>query len=383
MKIAVIGAFQTKYGEHWDKSIYDLLAQSQLGALADAKIKAEEIDSIFTGNMCSETFCGQKHLGAIAANILNINIPSIGVESTCASGSIALREGIMSILSGQSEVVITSGVEKMTDVDAHAATTALLGAGYREQEGISGISFPGLFALISRVYMEKYKITKKQMAHVSVKNHDNAFLNPHAHLKKKITINDVISSPTVADPLSLLDCSPICDGSASLILSTPEFAKKRNLKAVFIIASALSTDSLSICNRENLTSFDATKQAGKAAYEMAKIKPTDIDVVELHDAFSTSEIISLEDLGFFKPGTAMQETIKGKTKLNSKLPVNPSGGLKAKGHPVGATGMGQAVEVVDQLRGRCEQRQVKNAETGLTHNMGGAGTTVAVHIFSK
>ena len=383
MKIAVIGIAQTAYDEFWDKDIYDLLSQSQLDALSNAGISSSDVDAIFTGNMCAGSFGGQRHLGAVAAEILNVNVPSMRVEGACASGALAISSGIAAIQSGQAEVVVVNGVEKMSDVNIEQATTALMGAGFLDQELFAGASFPGLFALISRLYMNKFGVTREQLAHVSVKSHKNGMLNPHAFLRKAITVDDVLKASMVADPLSLFDCSPMCDGAASLVLSTPEFAKKKGLSSIYIVASATAMDCVGLGNRSDLTSFDANKQAAQKAYKMAGITSEDIDVIELHDAFSMSEIIALEDLGFFEKGTAVFATVDGKTEINSMISVNPSGGLKAKGHPVGATGVGQAVEIVKQLRGDCGDYQIKDARIGLAHNMGGAGTTVVVHIFSR
>ncbi len=371
MKIAVIGASCTKFGELWDKSLQDLLAESQIKALQDAKIKPEQIDAIFTGNMCAGIFSGQLHLGAMATEILNINCPSNVIEGACASGGLALRAGIMTIKSGQAQVVLVNGVEKMTDLDPQQITTGLMAAANIEQELFAGATFPGLNALIARAYMHKLGLTRKQLAQVSINNHKNAILNPLAHFQKEITIQTVLNSQIIADPLTVFDCAPISDGAASLILSTPEFAKKHFKKSpekiIYITGSGQATDTLSLSKRESLIEFKANQIAAKKAYEIASIIPNDVDVAELHDAFTITQIISMHDLGFEK----------------TKPCVNPSGGLKAKGHPVGATGISQAYEIVMQLRNECGPRQVKNAKIGLTQNMGGCGSTSVVHIFSR
>ena len=379
MKIAVIGIAQTKFGELWDKSLYDLLAQAQLQALADAGIEPEAIDQIFTGNMCAELLSGQAHLGAIAADILGINVPSVRIEGACASGGLALRAGITALVSGTAEVVLVNGVEKLTDASSNNVATALMGASVQEIEQSVGASFPGLFALITRIYMHQFGLTRSHLAQVSVKNHKNGVLNPLAHFRKEVSLEEVLQSPMIADPLSLLDCSPISDGAASILLSTPEFAQKRGLSPIFIIASAEALDSVSLSNRRSLVAFKATQDAAQKAYAMAALTPEEIDLVELHDAFTMAEIMSLEDLGFYEKGQAAHVLAAGSTRLM----VNPSGGLKARGHPVGATGVAQAVEVVRQLRGQCGPRQVHNAQIGMTHNMGGAGTCAVVHLFSK
>ena len=226
MKIAVIGAACTKFGELWDKSLQDLLAESQLKAIEDAQILPSQIDAIFTGNMCAGIFSGQLHLGGMAAEILNLNVPSSTIEGACASGGLAIRAGIASIESGQAEVVLVNGVEKMTDLDSNQTSTGLMGAGSEEHEHFFGATFPGLNALITRAYMHEFGLTRNQLACVSVKNHKHGNLNPLAHFQKEITIQDVVNSQIVADPLTVFDCPPITDGAVSLILCTPEFTKK-------------------------------------------------------------------------------------------------------------------------------------------------------------
>lgn len=388
MKIAVIGISCTKFKEHWDKSLQDLLAQAQLEAIKDAKIFPQQIEAIFTGNMCSGIFSGQLHLGSMAAENLSLNTPSTVIEGACASGGLALRAGILAIQSGLHNVVMVNGVEKMTDLDTEQITTGLMAAANEEYEHSVGATFAGLNALIAKRYMYEFGLTREQLAAVSIKNHKNGALNPLAHFQKEICIKNILTSTIIADPLTIFDCAPISDGAASIILSTPEFAKKLlekrpDQKIVYIIGSAQASDTLALNCREKLTEFKANKIAAQIAYEMSNITPQQIDLAEIHDGFSITEIISLEDLGFFETGTAGKATENGETSLNSKISINPSGGLKAKGHPVGATGISQAYEVVIQLRGQAGERQVKNAKVGLTHNMGGCGTTSVVHIFSK
>ena len=388
MKIAVLGASCTKFGELWNMSLQDLLAEAQLKALKDAHIGNKEIDAIFTGNMCAGMFSGQLHLGSMASEILNTQCPSTTVEGACASGGLALRAGIMALESGHADVVLVNGVEKMTDIPADKVNTALMAGASEEQELFVGATFAGLNALIAQVYMNEYGLSRQHLAAVSVKNHEHGSNNPLAHFQKKITVNDVLNSSLIASPLTIFDCAPISDGAASLVLSTYEFAQKHvaknpDVKVVYIVGSGQASDTLSLAKRKCLTEFKATQKAALSAFNMAGIKPQDIDVVELHDGFSITEIISLEDLGFFEKGTAAKATVEGKTRLESQLPVNPSGGLKAKGHPVGATGVSQAYEIVMQLRGECGKRQVDGTSIGLTHNLGGCGATAVVHIFSK
>ena len=379
MKVPILGVSCTKFGEWWNKSLSDLLAEAAYGALADASLLPKDIDSVFVANMCGEFFSGQGHLGSLVAHILNRNVPSFRIESACASGGAALAAGVQAILSGNAQVVLVCGVEKMTDFNNGYITDGLMAAADRESEFFAGATIPGLFALIARYYMHTYGVERSQVAAVSVKNHAHALLNPLAHLSKKITVDDVLAAPMVADPLGLLDCSPVSDGAAAIILSSADFAKKKGL--VSVVASSLATDTLLIGQRSSWTSFKATQLAAQKAYAVAGLSPDDIDIVELHDAFSMAEVIALEDLGFFMQGFGWQGALEKMTYLRGSLPVNVSGGLKAKGHPIGATGVAQGVEIVLQLRHQAGARQVADASVGLTHNMGGVGTSVAVHIF--
>ncbi len=383
MNVAVIGVGHTKFGELWDQSINDLLAHAQLEAFADARLKPQAIDEIYTANMCAGMIEGQLHLGALAAEVIGVDLPATRIEAACVSGSLALRAGMMAIASKQAEVVLVSGVEKMTDVSNDVIATTLFGASDVEAEKYTGVTFPGLFAMITRSYFHKYGITRKDLAHVSVKNHAHAALNPLAHLRKSITHEQVLASSMVADPLSLLDCSLVSDGAAAVVLCSKEFAEKNNYTPIYITGSGASVDSIHLAARDDITTFQATNKAAQKAFAMAGVTPDDIDVLEVHDAFTMAEIMAVEDLGFVEKGKGAHAIASGEMNLDGRLPTNPSGGLKAKGHPVGATGVAQAVEIVKQLRGECGQRQVDNAKIGLTHNVGGIGTTVAVHIFQK
>lgn len=365
MKIPVLGIACTKFGELWHQSLSDLLAQAEYEALADAHLVPQDIEMIVTANMGASVWSGQGHLGAVSSDILGIDVPAVRIEAACGSGGAALAAGVMAIMSGAARTVMICGVEKMTDVDPAQITAGLMNACLRDGDAFSGASFVSLFALVSQQYFLQYGIGREQLAKVSVKNHTHALNNPLAHLHKKITIEDVLRSPMIADPLSLLDCSPISDGAACIILGAPGSAAQ----GVNLIASAQATDTMSLAARPTLTSFAATRKAAKLAYAQAGITPENINVAEVHDAFTMAELIALEDLGFCAPGTA------GYTNLT--IPVNLSGGLKAKGHPIGATGVAQAVEMVKYLRASSVNC------VGLTHNMGGIGTTVAVHIFEK
>lgn len=383
MKVAVLGVGLTKFGELWDKSLTDLLAESQRAALRDADLKPTDIDTIFTGNMCAKSFANQGNLGALAAQVLNINVPSTVLGGECASGGLALRAAISAIESGFAKVVLVNGVEKMTDVSSVQATTGLMAAASAEWELFHGATFPSLIAMVARLYMDRYGLTREELAAVSVQNHENGALNPYAHLQRAITKEHVLNSPMVADPLTLFDCSPVSDGAASVIVAREDVAKKLGKDCVFVVGSGQATDKLVLTERDDLLTWKANQLAAQAAYEMAGIGPQDIDIAELHDGFSIVQILSFEDLGFCKKGEGGKKIARGQTSLRSDQPINTSGGLKSRGHPVGATGVAQIVEVVNQLRGRCGQRQVDGARIGLTHNVGGAGSSVVVHIFQR
>ncbi len=388
MKIGIVGIGCTPFGELWEHGLYELLAQAQHQALADAQLSTQQIGTIITSNMCASMLSGQGHLGAMAAESIGCSCPSVTVEAACASGGVALRQALTIIEAGHAEIVMVNGVEKMTDVMAPEATTALMAASHEEYEHFAGATFAGLNALIARLYMQAYGISKQQLATVSIKNHKHATTNPLAHFQKEITLADYLKAPLVADPLSILDCSPLSDGATSLIICSQDFAKSYAQKhpdkpLVYIIGSGQATDSLTLTKRETLLSFKATTQAAQQAYNQAGVSPCDIHAAEVHDAFTIIELIGLEDLGLYPKGQAGLATEQGDTMLGGKQPVNVSGGLKAKGHPIGASGLSQIYELTMQLRGHGGKRQVPQAQLGLAQNMGGCGTTSVVHILSN
>lgn len=383
MKVGVLGIGITKFGEIWNKGLKELLLDAQLAALNDAKIAPEQIDSIYTGNMLCGPLSGQLHLGAMAAENLNLDKPSVRVEGACASGSLALREGVQAIKSGQAEIVMVNGVEKMTDVDTGQVTTALMGAGDEELEGFNGLTFPGLYALMAKAYMSKYpKLTRDLLAEVAVKNHFHGARNSYCQFRKEIKKETVKNATMVADPLTLFDCSPITDGAATIILANEKIAKKLNTD-IFITGSGLANDTLSLARRNTLTAIPAGAKAAASAYAQAGISAEHVDFAEVHDCFTIAEVMAVEALGFAKQGEAYKLYENKETYFDGKHPINTSGGLKACGHPVGATGIKQAVEATMQLRGEAKDRQVKNAEVGVTHNVGGSGATACVHVFRK
>ncbi len=378
-EVAVIGCGMTKFGELWAKSLRDIFVEAALKSIDDANI--DHIDSMYVGSMTPGLFVGQEHIGALMADYLGVApIPAVRVESACCSGGMALRLGFFEIASGISDFVLVGGVEKMTD--GADVTYALASAADQEYEVYQGITFPGLYAMIAKAHMHHYGTTRKQLAAVSVKNHYNGSFNPNAQFPKEVTIEQVINATLVADPLTILDSSPVSDGAACVILTSLDLAKKSNKPVIKIIGSGAATDTLALHDREDITSLKAVKYSAESAYKMAGIKPSDVSFAEVHDCFSIAEICIIEELGFVKKGKGGPFTEKGNTSLEGKIPVNPSGGLKSKGHPVGATGIAQVVEVVEQLKGNVGKRQVKNAKIGLAQNMGGSGASSVVHIFT-
>jgi acetyl-CoA C-acetyltransferase len=381
-EVAVIGVGMTKWGELWEKSLREIFVETALIALDDAGV--DRIDSMYVGSMSSGIFVGQEHIASLLADYLGqLPIPSTRVETACASGGLALRLGFMEVASGVSDVVLAGGIEKMTDVNGYQATYALGTAADQEYEGYHGITFPGLYALIARAHMEKYGTTREQLAMVAVKNHYNGSKNPLAQFPFEVTVDAVLNSVLIADPLRILDCSPITDGAAAVVICPVEMARKMKKPIIKIIGTGHATDTIALSSRKDITWLEATYQAAKQAYDMAEKKPEDMDLIEVHDCFTIAEICVLEALGVVEKGEGGKAVEQGITSLNGKIPVNTSGGLKAKGHPVGATGAAQVVELVKQLRGEAGERQVKEARIGMAQNMGGSGGSSVVHIFER
>lgn len=383
MKVAIIGVGLTKFGELWESSFSQLFVEAGANAIKDANIDGKDIEAIFVGNMSGGRFIDQEHVSSLIADHAGLNpLPSTRVEAACASGGLALRQGVISILSGFHDMVVVGGVEKMTDVLIGQITQTLATAADSEWETFLGMTFPGLYAMMARKHMQEFGTTREQLAMVSVKNHANAKHNPYAQFHFDVTVEDVLNSPMVADPLRLLDCSPITDGAACVILASEKRAKEFTDSPVYITGSGQASDTIALHNRENIAVVDATVNASKEAYRRANVEPGDIQAAEVHDAFTIGEILAIEGLGFVDIGKGGKATEEGITQIGGKIPVNTSGGLKAKGHPVGATGVAQAVEITLQLRGQAKGRQT-DADVGLSHNIGGSGGTAVVHIYEK
>jgi len=361
-EISLISFGQTKFGEWWNKSLRDLLGEAVDAALASAPCTALDIDFIVVANMLGESMNGQAHLGALTSSLLPHRPPAIRVEAACASGSVAMHTACALLESGRAETILVVGAEKMTDASTEEITTGLMGAADSERDAPSGLTFPGIFGLIAQRYMHEFGLTRQQLNLVSALHHANAITNPFAQFRAAMTPDQIGASALVADPLRLLDCSPVSDGAAACLLST------KHRSDLTLAASQLSTDTVSIADRPTITSFAATKDAAMRACEEANIEPQQIAHLELHDCFSIAALIALEDLGFAEPGNGIRWY-----EQPGQMTVNGSGGLKACGHPVAATGIKQIIDIGKQLR-------ASGNPYGMAHNFGGAGATCAVHI---
>ncbi len=383
--VSIISAGMSKFGKREGLLAREIFSEAVKEAF-DRCPKLEpknDIKAMFIGHM-GEAYEHQGHTGASNADWAGlIGIPATRTEAACASSGAALRSGIYAVMSGLADVVLVGGAEKMTHRSTAEVTEFLAMASDYPFEQWHGITFPGLFALMATAHMNKYGTTEKQMALAAVKNHYHGSLNPKAHLQKEITAETVLTSRYVAWPLKLYDCSLITDGASCIILTKPELASKYTDAPVSIIGSGQASDTIGLYERKSFTSLQATRLAAKTAYEMANTKPADINLAEVHDCFTFAELMAYEDLGFCNEGEGGKLVESGETRLGGKIPVNTSGGLKAKGHPVGATGTAQAYEIYLQLTGQAGKRQVKDAKVGLTHNVGGSGATAAVHIYRR
>lgn len=381
-KVCLIGAGSTKYGK-LDDSIADITTQASVAAIESAGISPKDVKAGYISNVFGVAD-KQVHIGPVLMSNLGISDrPSVSIESACGSGSVSFREAYANVAAGFYDCLVVTGVEKVTHTGTEWTTTYFAYCSEFFYEGMAGASFPGLFASMARAYLSEFDATEEDFARVAVKNHENGVMNPKAHLQKKITVDDVMNSAVVASPLKLYDCCPFSDGASSAILCSEKFAKEHGKDYVEVIGSGRGGSPAALQGREHMTTIPSTKIAAKAAYEMAGITPKDVDFAEVHDCFTIAEVVDTEDLGFFEKGKGVQAVREDRTKLNSDISINPSGGLKSKGHPIGATGVGQVVEVFDQLMGNAGDRTVRDAKIGLTHNFGATGASCAVHIFQR
>ncbi len=382
-EVAIVGAAETKFGKS-ELSYRELAVEAARAALEDAGAELAQVEALFLGSYSPGTFVHQEHVAPLIAAELGLShVPSTRVENACASGATAFVSGMMAIAAGLYDVVLVVGAEKMTATPVAETTRILAEAADWENESKVGLTFPGAYALMARAYLHKYGYGREILDAVAIKNHANALANPYAQFHKAITTEDIAKSPMVADPLTLYDCSPISDGAAAILLVAADAAGTFAKPAVRVLGFGQASDSLALYRRPDLTTLPAARQAAQRAYRMAGVSPREISLAEVHDCFTIAEIIATEDLGFFQPGEGGEAAKAGATSRDGQIPVNPSGGLKAKGHPVGATGVGQLVEATFQLRGEAGERQIDGAELALTHNVGGSGATCVVTILGR
>ncbi len=381
-EIAIIGIGQTQVGEHWDKSLRILAGEAILSALADAR--RESVDALFVGNMLSGSANHQQHLGALIADWVGLRYTeAIRIEAACGSGASALRAGLLAVGSGEMESAVVVGVEKMTDSPSAEVTAALASASDADWELEQGLSFVALNALIMRRYMYEYGWKHADFAGFSINAHANGVHNPHARFQEAITEADYHRASMIADPINLLDASPMGDGAAALVLVPAETLAGNHYPVITIAGSAAATNSIAVHGRFDSLWLSAAEKTAKEAYAQAGVTPDDIDVFELHDAFSIMAALSLEASGFAERGQGPRLALEGQIGPQGKVPIATRGGLKARGHPVGATGVYQVVEVTQQLRGQAEGTQVDGAQIGMAQNIGGSGSNIVTTILRR
>lgn len=380
-EVFVAGVGSTTFGKHPDVSIESLAANAAAQAILESGVERCRIGALYLGNFISGPLNGKEVLAGIVAERVGLpgNIPCTKVEGACASGGIAFRHAWMAIASGMCDAVLVVGVEKMSHASTAQVTSALNCAMDNEHDGPSGLTFPGLFGLAWRAYAHQYGLTREEVASVVIKNKANGLINPLAQMGATLTVEEIQASPMIADPLQMFDCCPASDGASAVLLTSGALLSANATPRIRVLASSQTSGSPRIAHHADLCTFDATVTAAQRAYAMAGLSAKDIDVVELHDCFSVAEIIDSEDLGLIPRGQGAKWAREQRTAVNGEVAINPSGGLLAKGHPVGATGVGQVYEVVQQLRGT-HPNQVRRARIGMTHNLGGTGVACTVNI---
>jgi acetyl-CoA C-acetyltransferase/acetyl-CoA acyltransferase len=387
-KVAAIGVGMTKFSGKQDKTAVELFAEAAIDAINESSLKPKDIQALFMGNALSDFAEGQSQPQAFVADYIGAyNVPANKYENACASSSAAFRDAFMWVASGFYDIVLVGGAETAAKMGTPLATRTFAMASDSRYEYPAGITFPGVFALLTHLYARKYDVPleklKRQMAQVTVNSHYYGARNPKAQFQKEITIDDVLSSFMVCQPLQLYDCCPFSDGGSAVVLASEEKAKKLTNKPVFVAGVGQASAGNLLSQKEYLPRLRSRELAAAQSYKMAGLSPRDIDVIELHDCFSIATIIALEGLGLFELGKSGEAVEKGDTRIGGRLPVNPSGGLKAKGHPIGATGTAQVYEIVRQLRGECGERQVEGAKIGMTDTLGGDGGTLCNVILKK
>ena len=380
--VAIIGIGQTKVGEHWGVSLRHLALGAVQAAMADAGIM--NADALYVGNMLSGELEGQEHLGALVADFAGLRgIEAFKIEAACGSGAAALRMGYIAVAGGLADIVIAVGVEKMTDTLGPDTTAALAMAADADHEAAHGASFVTINALLMRRYMHEFGYAHQAFAGFPVNAHRNATNNPYAMFSFPLTAEKFVKARMISDPINLLDSSPICDGAAAVVIAPADQAQNLSAAPVRVAASAVGTDTVAVHDRRDPMVLEGAVLSARRAYRQAGIGPADVDLFELHDAFSIMAALSLEAAGFAGRGEGLRLAQEGEIGIHGKIPITTMGGLKARGHPVGATGIYQIVEVVQQLRGLAGANQVPNARLGMAQNIGGSGATVITHVLER
>jgi acetyl-CoA C-acetyltransferase len=379
--VAVIGIGKTVFGALTGRDLRSLAVEAVENALKDAEVSPKQVEAFYLGNFAGPSFVGQNHLAPYVGMAAGFaGIPCTRFEDACASSGAAFFHAWQGVAAGIYDVAVAAGVEKMTSQATPRVAEILAGAGDMAGEGKAGATFPALFAMIARRHMHEYGTTREQLAAVAVKNHANGAKNPLAHMRKVITLQQALAGKPIAEPLTVYDCSLISDGAAAVVIVPLEQAARYNSRYAKVLAVVQTSDHVALDEKADITCFPAVQAAGAKAYAMAGVGPNDIDVAELHDCFTIAEIVASEDLGFAAKGEGGPLAAGGATAIGGRIPINTSGGLKSKGHPVGATGVGQICDVAMQLRGDAGERQVGKHRIGLTQNLGGSGATCVVTI---
>ncbi|WP_049926773.1 thiolase domain-containing protein [Natronomonas moolapensis] len=379
--VHIAGVGMTAFGASPERTARDMFAQAAGEAFDDAGIDPDAVEELFYGNFMGEFAEVQGHQGPLMADVVGVSAPSTRIDSACASSGVAVRHGVNRIRGG-ADVVLVGGSERMKNISTAEGTEALSAAADALWEVKAGVTFPGAYSLMANSYFDEFGGTREDLAHVAVKNHQNALENDLAQFQMAIDVDDVLEAPTVSSPFGLYDCSPMSDGASAALLVSEAFAEEHGLDTdVAITGTGQASDGLALQDRVSIPETPAAVEAGEAAYEDAGITPEDVDVAEVHDCFTIAEVLALESLGFYEPGEAITAAREGETTIDGALPVNLSGGLKAKGHPVGATGGAQISEMTKLLRGdHVNSDAVSDATVGLTHNAGGTVASCAVHV---
>jgi acetyl-CoA C-acetyltransferase len=382
-EVAVLGAGMTKFGELWDRSFREIGIEAGLQALVDAKLSSADLGALYLGNMASGSLIDQEHIAPLILDYAGLggrHLPAVRVEAGGASGAVAFHQGYLAVASGLFDYVVVGGAEKLTDVPDVTGNQITSASADHEWEVVFGATLPALWALVARRHMHQYGTTRDQLARVPVQAHEMGSKNPNAHYRNRISLDQVLGAGPVAEPLGVFDCAPLSDGAAAVVLGPLDEARKHTDQPIRVAGCQVACDTLAVQHRQDVTVLESTAIAARRAFEQARRAPKDVNVAEIHDAYSISALVSLEDLGFSEKGRGGPDFASGRYAHGGELPVNMSGGLKAQGRPFGAVGVAQIVELVRQLRGESKDRQVPDARLGLAQDVGGTGATSVVTV---